>query len=464
MIKRLTMFRFFLKNLSLSNAAILVVGFVWLHYFLSIGKWETKEVIQQDIISYYSYLPAAIIYNDLTFQFNEEIMRDEEIRIWYQEAPNGNRVQKMTMGLSIFYLPSFLIAHIYASFFDNPSGYSWPYEFMISFGGLVFGIMGLIYLARVLLRYFSPFVTSISVFVIAMGTNLFYYAVAEGCMSHVYSFFLFAAFLYHFLMWDRAPSMKSTIVLGIIFGLICLVRPSNVVIILIPVLYGVTGMGSLRSRLALIWYRKNYILMGTIITLIVVSPQLIYWKMITGSWLYYSYPNGPFYFSNPHIYEGLLGYRKGWLVYTPVMIFSLIGLFLLRPRLNDFFIPVIVFFAANIFVVFSWWCWWYGGSFGARALIETYAILAIPLAAFFRWTFEDGRRILSRGLISLMVVGFVYLNIFQTRQYLSSLLHWDSMNAKTYWVIFGRKTFPENYKELIHPPNYKKALRGEDEH
>ena len=462
MFKRVQIFQSLANNM-LPKLTILVIGSVWLYSFLSIAKWETKEVIQQDVISYYSYLPAAFIYNDLTFQFDDEIIGDKEIRIWSNIAPNGNRVQKMTMGLSIFYLPLFLVAHIYASFFDNPSGYSWPYEFMISLGGLVYGILGLIYVASVLLRYFSQFVASVSVFVIALGTNLFYYVVADGCMSHVYSFFLFAAFIYHFLIWNESPSKKSTIILGLIFGLICLVRPSNAVIMLIPVLYSVTGLDSLRARLSLIWNRRSYILLAAIIFLIIVSPQLIYWKIITGSWFYYSYPNESFYFLNSHIYEGLFSFRKGWSVYTPVMIFSLAGLLLLRSNLSDYLFPLIAFLAVNLFVVFSWWCWWYGGSFGARALIETYAILAIPFAAFFHWTFEYGRKLLSRALITVMLIGFIYLNLFQTKQYLSSLIHWDSMNSKTYWAVFGRKTFPENYGELIQPPDYEKSRKGEDE-
>ena len=448
----------------LPKLTVTVIATIWLFTFLSVAKWKKKEVIQQDIISYYSYLPAAIIYQDLTFRFDKEVARDKEIRIWTHQAPNGGRVQKMTMGLSFFYLPSFLVAHIYASLFDNPSGYSWPYEFMISFGALVFATLGLIYLSRVLLRYFSPVITSVSVMAIALGTNLFYYVVAEGCMSHVYSFFLFAAFMHYFLIWNESPSGKSSAVLGLIFGLICLVRPSNALIILIPALYGVKSLSSLQARLSFMWHSRKHILMAAIIFAFVISPQLIYWKWITGSWVYYSYSNESFFFSNPHIFEGLFGYRKGWLLYTPIMTLSLVGLFLLKSRLSDHLLPIIIFLTVNFFVVFSWWCWWYGGSFGARVLIETYAILGIPLAVFFQWTYEAKKKVLTRALVTVMLGGFIFLNHFQTRQYLSSLIHWDSMNGSTYWAIFGTQTFPENYRELIQKPDYQKALLGEDEH
>ena len=462
MVKSNKLFDGFSK-LSLPNTAICIIGIIWLYSFLSIGKWEKQEVIQNDVISYYSYLPAAIIYNDLTFKFDQELTQDREIRIWTHEAPNGNRVQRMTMGLSFFYFPSFLLAHIYALLFDNPSGYSWPYEFMLSFGALVFATWALWYLSRVLLRYFSPIITSISIVAIALGTNLFYYVVVEGCMSHVYSFFLFSTFLFYFLAWNESPSAKRSVLLGLIFGLICLIRPSNALIIIVPVLFGVADVRSFVTRLTLAWNNKKYLLLATIMFAIVVSPQLIYWKLITGDWFYYSYNDESFFFLNPHIYEGLFSYRKGWLLYTPIMFFSLAGLLLLKSKLKNYLLPLSLFLAINIYVVFSWWCWWYGGSFGARALIETYAILAIPLAAFIGWILDNGRGIVLRGMLGLIMLGFIYLNLFQTQQYILSLLHWDSMNEKTYWAIFGRQTFPDNYGELIQSPDYQMALMGKEE-
>jgi len=340
----------------LPKATLMVIGLMWIYSFFSIAKWETNEVIQQDVVSYYSYLPAVIIYHDLSFEFADEVIDGKEIKIWYHEAPNGRRVQKMTMGLSLFYLPSFLVAHAYATLFDEePNGYSWPYELMISLGGLLFGLLGLFYLGKVLLIFFSPLVTAISMGVIAMGTNLFHYAVVEGCMSHVYSFCLFTAFIHYFLIWNESGTKKNSLVLGLLYGLIILVRPSNGIIILLPLLYGVLGVDSMRLRLKMLWERKNVIILAGLLSLLVLSPQLIYWKMITGSWLYYSYPTESFYFSNPHVLEGLMGFRKGWLIYTPVMALSLIGISMLRGSLGKFTTPILVFFALNCYIIFSWW-------------------------------------------------------------------------------------------------------------
>ena len=38
------------------------------------------------------------------------------------------------------------------------------------------------------------------------------------------------------------------------------------------------------------------------------------------------------------------------------------------------------------------WLWWYGGSIGQRALVQSYAVLALPWAAAVAWLLQPGRR------------------------------------------------------------------------
>jgi len=41
--------------------------------------------------------------------------------------------------------------------------------------------------------------------------------------------------------------------------------------------------------------------------------------------------------------------------------------------------------AVNFWVVASWSQWWYGGSFGQRALVDSLPLVALGLAALFDW-------------------------------------------------------------------------------
>ena len=190
-----------------------------------------------------------------------------------------------------------------------------------------------------------------------------------------------------------------------------------------------------------------------------VLLQLSYWKYSTGDWIYDAYGEERFYFLKPQIMDGLFSYRKGWLVYTPLMTLALAGFLFLKKKVPELFYPILFFSALNIYIVFSWWCWWYGGSFGARALIESYALLAVPMAATIERLWNS--RILVKAVSTVVCIFFIYLNIFQSRQYRISLLHYENTSKELYWTVFLNNDKPENYENLLDPIDTEKALRGE---
>ena len=63
------------------------------------------------------------------------------------------------------------------------------------------------------------------------------------------------------------------------------------------------------------------------------------------------------------------------------MLFAVAGIFYLPRYIKGVTLGISVFLVLNVYIIFSWWSWWYGGSFGARPMIDSYGILAIPLAA-----------------------------------------------------------------------------------
>ena len=197
------------------------------------------------------------------------------------------------------------------------------------------------------------------------------------------------------------------------------------------------------------------------VAFLVIFPQLVYWKYSTGSWVYYSYGEEGFYFNHPHIFDGFFSYRKGWFIYTPIMLFFVAGFFFMRKRIPELFLPLSIFLLLNIYVVFSWWCWWYGGSFGARPMIDSYGFLALPFAALVEKVIHQKKW--QKIMAAAFLLFFMYLNLFQTRQYRTSMIHWDSMTKQAYWKVFLREQWPENYEKLISPPDYAKALKGKKE-
>ncbi|MGW8314977.1 MAG: hypothetical protein ACWGNV_05200, partial [Bacteroidales bacterium] len=216
---------------SLPQLAIVMVMAVLLGTMLSYHAWNRSKpnergVIKWDVISYYSYLPAAFIYGDVTLGFLDDPAFNNDNKFWPYQLENGNRLIQTSMGLSILYAPFFFMAHALAPLFGQArDGFSNIYQFFLVFGTLFYVCIGLIFMRKILLRYFSQVATAVSLLVIPLGTNLFYYSVHEAAMPHAYNFALITLFRYLVIRWDEKPDFRHTVFLGLAYGLTVLVRP-----------------------------------------------------------------------------------------------------------------------------------------------------------------------------------------------------------------------------------------------
>jgi hypothetical protein len=444
---------------SISSGVILLCAIVitWVNFN---GKLWNKEqgIVKHDIISYYSYLPAAIIYKDLSFKFIDSDYEFFRNKIWVGTAPNGGRYVKMTMGLSFLYAPFFLAGHASAYLTGaEANGYSTPYLFFLQFSSLFYMLLGLIILRHILLRHFKDWIVALVLLALVFGTNLFYYTTKEAAMPHAYNFFLFALFIWISIKWQEQHRLKHALGLGLIFGLISLIRPSNALIAIFFLLYDVKSFRELSKRTLTFIQHWHHILIIAFSAILVFVPQFIFWKANTGSWFYYSYADEGFFFTNPQIINGLFGFRQGWLIYTPLMVFALIGIFMLVRKNKQFFAPILVFTILNIYLIYSWWCWWYGGSFGSRPMIDSYPLMAIALAGFILWASRmKWRKIIVISMIAVLIT----LGVFQTIQYTKGSIHFDSMTREAYLSSFGKIYPTQHYYDLLEPPDYHAAKKG----
>lgn len=443
-----------------SIIAIIIILAAYTYHTFNTKKYNNpsggnNSVIAWDVISYYAYLPATFIEKDYKFRFMDSTTNDYSRKYWPEKISNGNRVIKTSMGLSIMYSPFFFIAHSLSNSLGyEADGFTTPYAFALIFSSIIYTILGLILLRKILLKYFNDLIVTFTLLIICLATNLYWYVVVEGPVSHSYSFALFSTFMYLNEKWHEKQSWKNSILLGLVLGLISLVRPTNCIIIIIFLLYNVYSKSSFIDKITL--FIKNYkkILIFALFTFIVWIPQLLYWKSVTGSWLYYSYGEYEnFYFTNPKIFEVLFSFRKGWLIYTPVMIFSIIGIGMLWKMNKKYFFPILIFLIINIYIISSWWSWWYGGGFGMRPMIESYALLAIPLACFFKWISQK-KSYVKVPTIAIVTL-FTFYTAFNTIQYYYGAIHWASMTKEAYIDSFGRITPSENFYNLLQDPPSK---------
>jgi hypothetical protein len=452
-------FRKIFKRIDL--VVFLVIALVLVRVSYKQKLWLDKDrVIAHDVIQYYQYLPATFIYKDITLQFLDEGNYPEDVKMWGQQLPSGNKAGKMTLGMSVMYSPFFVTAHLLAEPLGyDATGYTPPYRFALILSSLFFSITGLYLLLLLLRKYFEPVIVAVTLVIIGLGTNLYFYVTLEPTMTHAYSFFLFTLFIFLIDRWLRKPDWKTSVFLGMVSGLIVIVRVNNGIILMLFLLWNVGSWKMFKERIQFLLRHIPRLGIVILFFAIMLSPQVFYWKYVTGSWIYYSYGEEGFFFLEPKYIDGLFSYRKGWFVYTPLMALSVPGFVLLYRENKKLFFPVAIFTLANTWIILSWWCWWYGGSFGQRSMIESYALLAFPIAYLAN---RIRRFNMPAFIIFLLIVGTLSAyNIFQTRQYYFGSIHWDSMSRKAYWETFLKwKPTPEFY-EYLEPPDYQAALKGD---
>jgi hypothetical protein len=424
--------RFFHRYLLLTITAILLLVSSNLHW----GGTNWKNLILADGKGYYGYLPAAFIYHDLSFSFFDKIEKEyyyENTYYEYRVGYEGKTVNKYFAGTAVAMLPFFAAAHLTAHAAGYPpDGYSEPYPIAINIAAVFYLMLGLWYLRRSLITYgATPNQLLIILPAIAFGTNAFYYALNEPAMSHVYSFGFVAMFLFHSRKYFLSHDGKHLLLCAASLGMIILIRPVNgIVLLALPFL-----AGDIKELAACFRSLKDHVLaisISALLLLLIVSTQPIIYKIQTGHFIVYSYGSEGFNWSDPHMLDVLLSYKKGLFVYTPLWLIALPGFIGLYKEKRFAGISLFVFLLVVTYVLSSWWNWYYGGSFSSRVYIEFLPFLGILLL----YTLKLIRSKAMKAVYLTLTAAVVLLCQLQTYQYRYGLIHWENMNKEKYWSVF----------------------------
>jgi uncharacterized membrane protein YphA (DoxX/SURF4 family) len=398
-------------------------------------------------------LPALLIDHDVTYQ--KVTGREKKILGYKRYEPgylvkSGDRVVKNYFaGEALLLLPFFLLATFFSWIGGiEITGYSFFFQLFTGLGALFYLFLGLYYLKRILeyLRV-HPILSAIILATILLGTNLFYYSLWQPSMSHVYSFCAINGFLWYACRAIQNPGLKNIPLAGLFLGLTVLIRPTNgIIILLVPFLLNTAEEARILG--GFLQKRKTVILLFLASFTLVICIQFILWRIQTGNWLIWSYKDEGFIFGHPKISNVLFGYRKGLFIYTPLIFLSLLGCFrLLSGRLTRFF-SMALFLVLSTWIISSWWNWYYGDSFGARAFIDYYGIYALLLAILL----DPRHRNPRTAMVILLFIPFAALNLLQTWQFTHYIIHLYSMNKAKYQYVF-----------LKTDSVYQKCLGGNEE-
>ena len=429
------MHSFYKKNL-LSIAACILVSLVFIQYRVQksgLVPHKKLMVTTWDAFGYYMYLPGIFIYDDFTqLKWLPEINREYGVvgGDLYQASlkENGNYVFKYLGGVAILEMPFFIIGHEIAKHSHyKADGFSPPYQYAIAFGAILYCILAIFLLRNILRRYFNDRVVALTILLLVLTTNLIQYVSIDGAMSHSFIFPLYVLILYSTIKWHEKPKIIWASLTGIIIGLAIICRPTELIMLFIPLFWNTQNKEASRAKWKLVRENRHHIFYAAAFGLIAIFPQLIYWKLASGSFIYNV--GSKWVFLNPW-FRVLFGFTNGWFIYTPITIFFIVGFFFIRRY--PFRKSVLIFCLLNIWIVISWFDWKYGATFSTRALTQSYPIFSLPFAAFIQRL--DNYRV---KYLFYAGCGFlIFVNVVQLEQYNKKIIHFRDMNRLYYSRVY----------------------------
>ncbi|MEX1000769.1 MAG: hypothetical protein WDZ35_01495 [Crocinitomicaceae bacterium] len=427
-----------------------LLGLLGILLILSLN-YGAPNPLSWDTIGYHAYFVEWITDGDLAIQnlshYEQIVAEYDNTNTLYQFVQlEEGFITKYSIGWSLLNAPFLYIGHLAAGVFNYPQdGFSLPYQIACHSASLFYTFLGLFFCRKLFRLFFSDQLTAVLLLILVLGTNYLHMNYACIGLVHVYLFTLYALLLYHTHLFYQNQHIKRALFIGVILGLMVLIRPTEIVAGIIPLLYGLTSAKQIKSRLKDLFFTKYYYTAVLTFT-ICCSLQLFYWKYTTGYWVYYSYqnPGEGLDLHQPHLLEVLFSFRRGWFIYTPIMLLIIPALVTTYRHYKKWFSSLLIFTFVNLYLISSWTTWWYAGSFSSRALEHSYPIYILLIGFLLsRWSGV-------RKKIALFIIGiFVCLNLFQTWQVQHGVLHLFRMSKPYYFSILGQTSPPSPEQEKL---------------
>lgn len=439
------------KDISYWTIWFLILTITYCHFRNpSLKNGYFTHELSWDVTAYYWYLPITFIYHDVKMK-NHEIV--DKLYEKYKMSPsqyqifkthNGNWTMYTSGGLAMLWAPFFFIGHLWALHSNYPpDGFSFPYQFSITNGVLIYIFLGLFFIRKVLLNYLSSTITALSLLFFVLGTNYFEQAYNGSLQPHPVLFTAYAILLYITIKWHRTFERKYLVAGGLLIGFMILARPSDILCLLIPLLWNVYDKDSLREKIDILKQKGKQIFYFIFCLFIPFIPQVIYWKIVTGSWFFYSYQHTEkLDFESPYFLKVLFSFNAGLLIYWPILGFSIVGIFLLWKYNRSIFFSIAIFLAANFYLLASYPGWW-----NVRYYVQSYAVLVIP----FGYVLHDigKRKFLLRAAIGIIMSFFLFMGLFHAWQFAYYVLPFQRVNFEYYKRVFLKtQVRPEDVKYM----------------
>jgi hypothetical protein len=371
-------------------------------YVLSL-PFVAHRMTASDAIEYYVYDRSLYFDHDLNFFNDYQGFYDrspkslEQFREGFLEKTNpaGHAINNGPAGSALLWSPFFLagdatarIAHALGAAVA-PDGYSSPYIRAVSLGAAIYAGIGMVLtylLARAITNAPAAFWATLAIW---LATPAIFYSHLAPTYAHATSWFAASAFLTVWFRTRDRRTWRGWIVLGLLAGLVAMVREQDAVFLAIPAVdEGLRLLPGLRQPDHR-WWRDVLrtlacgVLMG-IAALVAFTPQLAVYKILNGNFRPSTEVSDKLHWNAPNALRVLFEPHHGMFLWAPILLVAVIGLGLLIARDFRLGLSLSTGFLLTWYLNGAFQTWSTAGSFGARRFIVCSPIFAIGLAEFFR--------------------------------------------------------------------------------
>lgn len=394
----------------------------------------TQGVIGGDGVYYYANLRSLVIDGDLDF--------DNEYAAFHHQAsaftgnrkipeipprhPVTNRLpNKYPLGSSIALAPFFILGQGLSwglRLLGLPiatDGYGLLTQFCTGLGGLLYGAAGLYLIYFVGRRLYGAVPAFIGAIAIGTATPLIYYMMMEPLMSHTLSMAGVSAFLTLWLMTRPQRSLSQWIGLGLLGGLMALIRYQDGLFVWIPVADAIAlqwGWAQTRQLSTHTAAALGCRLLAFSLSIIAVfSLQLGANTYLYGSPWTTGYEGEGFpYLLTPRLLHPLFSVESGLFLWSPVLLLATLGLWqrMRQSSLTNGLMLVAVLM--QWYLVSAWSSLGQGHSFGNRLLLNILFIFALGLIHLMRHLHLQSQALpqIGWGLGGLILVNGVLAGLY----------------------------------------------------
>lgn len=452
------------SSLALLIICIALIVFNFNFYGNQFKKNNRLTIINWDVFGYYIYLPATIIYNDLAIEnkiWLDEINSKYQVTPYYYQLAGGSKGKTRIIyqqGISYFFLPGFLIAHTIASHVGYPAdGFSFPYQFSIIITSLLITFLGLFYLRKLLLSYFSDLLVACLMLIICFGTNWFLTVAYGHGMPHSFLFTLNILIAFTTKKWFETNEIRYVALTAFLIGWAFSCRPTEIILLLSPLLYNVDSFCAFKLKWKQQALSKNLHYFIAIL-LLSVFPLFVYMQYASNDILKFNLHTEQLCLLSPFTLDFLFSFKKGWLLYTPVMLFALAGFYFLFKRNLNLFWSLFIIIILQVWLASSWENWWYAASYSQRPMIDFYGLLAIPFGFLIMEVFKQKQTVWISFSVALTII--FGLSIFQSYQYYTGIIHNERMTKAYYLSTFGKSSVTPQQLNLLEPDRSATSYSG----